>query len=103
MVLLMVIWLLAASDPRKIRNSNIRARLKTVWGQRIATARLAVPLTQAELAAAMGVGQQQVSKWESGLQAPREEIRLRLARVLGLAPEVLFSYDVEVSGGENAA
>ena len=74
--------------------------IRTVWGQRIADARRAVNMTQVQLAGALGVTQQLVSKWERGLIAPRDDRRIQLARVLGVRAGDLFAYD---TNGEEAA
>lgn len=63
-----------------------------LWGARIRAARRAAGLTQAQLAAALKVSQQNVSAWEKGLRGPRDDRRLQLARILGIAPEDLFTY-----------
>ena len=75
--------------------------IRTVWGQRIAASRRAVNMTQVQLAGALGVTQQLVSKWERGLIAPRDDRRIKLARILGVRPDDLFAY--EPNGGEEAA
>jgi len=80
--------------------------IKTVWGQRILAARLAAGLTQVEVAHAMGVVQQVVSRWELGIAAPRDDNRRRLARLLGVNPSELFAYpddDTDDNGDEKAA
>ena len=48
-------------------------------------------LTQAELAAAIGVSTSAVGNWEAGLRRPRYESLLRLARVLGVTIDDLLS------------
>ena len=48
-------------------------------------------LTQAELAAAVGVSTSAVGNWEAGLRRPRYESLLRLASVLGVTIDDLLS------------
>lgn len=82
-----------------------RSAHATTWGQRIAAARRAKnpPLTQVELAAAVGVNQATVSCWELGQYAPSDIYRVPIARALGVPPEDLFSYDTDGNGDEAAA
>ena len=47
-------------------------------------------LTQAELAAAVGVSTSAVGNWEAGLRRPRYETLLRLASVLGVTIDDLL-------------
>jgi transcriptional regulator with XRE-family HTH domain len=57
-------------------------------------------MTQVQLAGALGVTQQLISKWERGLIAPRDDRRVQLARILGVSPGDLFAYD---SNGDTEA
>ena len=75
---------------------------RNVWGQRIREARRAAGHTQASFALAVGVDQAVVSRWERGLLIPRDDRRPLIAQLLGVAPEVLFSYD-GTNGGTEAA
>lgn len=77
--------------------------VRTIWGQRIITARRAVGMTQVQLAAALGVTQQLVSNWEHGRSAPRDDKRAQLARILGVDPGVLFAYPDPSNGDSEAA
>jgi len=76
--------------------------LRTLWGQRIITARRAAGLTQVQLAAAVGVPQQTISQWERGVAAPRDDRRPHLARALGTTPAELFAYPDNGNGKEAA-
>jgi len=58
-------------------------------------------MSQVRLAAAMGVTQQVISKWETGISSPADDRRPDLARVLGVPPDELFAYPA--NGGEAAA
>lgn len=69
-------------------------RLRRRWAENIKWARRDAGMTQAELAEAMAVGQQQVSRWELGVSAPADVLRPRLADVLGSEVHLLFPYDV---------
>lgn len=75
--------------------------VRTVWGKRIAAARRAIPLTQVQLAAAVGVTQQLVSAWEKGIAAPAVDRRPRLARILGVPADELFAYPEDDPDDEN--
>jgi transcriptional regulator with XRE-family HTH domain len=67
-------------------------QLRTNWAESLRRARLAADLTQVELAALARVTQQRISAWESGLSVPRDEARVRLARVLRTTVADLFPY-----------
>jgi ribosome-binding protein aMBF1 (putative translation factor) len=67
--------------------------LRVKWGTNIREARLAVGLEQAELAARLETYQQLVSSWERGLRVPKDSMRPRLAAVLGVAVNDLFTYE----------
>lgn len=77
--------------------------VRTLWGQRIRTARQAVGMTQVQLAGALKVTQQLVSAWEHGLMAPRDDRRAAVARVLGVPVDQLFAYPDPPNGDEVAA
>lgn len=62
------------------------------WGLRIKAARIAAGLRQEDLAEILGIEQSQVSRWERGQNAPRDDLRQELARVLGVDPDSIFSY-----------
>lgn len=51
-----------------------------------------VGLSQTELAIRVGVSQQTVSRWESGMAIPQSERVIALARVLDLEEDRLLSY-----------
>ena len=74
--------------------------LRAIWGTRIREARLNSGLTQAQFAVAVGADQANVSRWERGLAVPRDDRRSRIAEVLGVDPDALFSYD---TNGDNQA
>lgn len=58
----------------------------------ISVRREEVGLSQAELATRVGVSQQTVSRWESGVAIPQSERVVSLAKVLGLEEERLLGY-----------
>ena len=67
-----------------------RGRPGEPWNaDRVAALRAALCLSQAELAAVLGVRQQTVSEWETGRYAPRGAS----ARLLGLVAEDAVPYD----------
>lgn len=61
----------------------------TALGEAITTARRAQGLTQEELAAAAGVTQAALSRYENGMREPDEDVLARLAAALGLTPAFL--------------
>lgn len=70
------------------------------WGSRLAAARNAVDLTQAELAAALGVTLSTVQRWEadstlSYSRTPSIVDQTRLARVLRISVTELFPRTVD--------
>lgn len=72
-------------------------RLCNLMNTRIAEARKMAGLTQAEFAEQVGVTQSAVSEWERGLSSPRDLLKTRIARVLGITnPIDLFPFPAEV-------
>ena len=61
-------------------------------------ARIAAGYTQAQFAIAVGVDQANVSRWERGVASPHDDRRLLIAELLGVAADVLFSYDTNGEG-----
>lgn len=56
----------------------------------IAAARIEAGMTQAELAAQLGVPQSQIAKWETGARRPKVENLARIAAALGVPLERLL-------------
>ena len=70
---------------------------------RVKAARVAAGLTQAKLAADVGVSRQTVIALEAGNYAPSVYLALRIAGVLGTTVEALFAVaDVHAARGEGA-
>ena len=67
---------------------------RTRWGESLRNRRLAADLTQRQIADAVGVSQSVIAKIENGYRVPRDGLRVRLARVLGVEPHVLFPYEL---------
>ncbi len=65
--------------------------MKKTIGQRIAEARRSMGMKQEELAEAMGVSAQAVSKWENDLSCPDISILPSLAKKLGMTVDELLS------------
>lgn len=61
------------------------------WGQRVRAAR--GPLTQEEIAARCDCTQPVISRIEAGLQLPSDDMKVRLARALGIQIAELFPWD----------
>ena len=73
------------------RDVAAAARLMTEhWGERIVERRLGLGLSQEDLAQRIGTNQQQVSKWENGLQEPRLATKYAIAEALAISADVLF-------------
>lgn len=73
--------------------------------QRIRDARERAGLTQAELAAAVGVAVQTISRWERGVSKPNVDDIAALAAAVGIVPAELYGESVQhvtarISGGE---
>ena len=62
-------------------------------GEKIKTLRKAKKLTQEQLAEALHVSPQAVSKWETGTSSPDVEMLPRLAAYFGTSMDELFDYD----------
>ena len=63
---------------------------QSVFAELVERARRNRGLTQDELGAVAGVGQQAVGKWENGITRPRPDAFPALARALGVASELLL-------------
>ena len=64
-------------------------------GEKIRTLRCSKELTQAELAAALSVSAQTVSKWEHHRSAPDVSVLPALARYFGITMDELFDYRLD--------
>lgn len=70
--------------------SALVQELRRLWGGNIERGRKLLGLTQAGLAAALGVTQQAVSDWEAGRTAPRDMHKVAIAEVLHQDVRQLF-------------
>ncbi|MCA1824462.1 MAG: helix-turn-helix domain-containing protein [Frankia sp.] len=70
--------------------------LATEWGSRVRRNREERSLSQRDLAAAAKTTQQTVSRVEAGLFTPTDQLRLRLAKALGVNVVDLFPYPEQV-------
>lgn len=66
------------------------AEVRRQWGQNIRDGRSILGLRQEDLAGAIRVRQSTVSKWERGLMAPTDRMKVRLATVLHQDVRQLF-------------
>ena len=73
---------------------------KRTVGQSIACLRRGLGLTQAELAARLGVSDKSVSKWERELSCPDISLLPKAASVLGVTVDELLSGNWDARGGE---
>ena len=60
------------------------------WGRRVRQARKLAGYTQVTFAFDLGISQQRVSQLETGQLAPRDELKIRIARVLKRRVSELF-------------
>jgi len=68
------------------------------FGQRLRTRRKELGISQGELAKALGVSLSAVSNYETGQNAMREDVLLRLFSVLDVDPNYLYQDDFENKG-----
>ena len=68
------------------------------FGQRLRTRRKELGISQGELAKALGVSLSAVSNYETGHNAMREDVLLRLFSVLDVDPNYLYQDDFENKG-----
>jgi transcriptional regulator with XRE-family HTH domain len=79
-------------------------RCRRRWAQNLYAARLNRELTQAQLARALGVDQQNISRWERGRSAPRDDMKILLAKFFGVPVPELFPWvDDDANGDEGRA
>jgi DNA-binding XRE family transcriptional regulator len=71
------------------------------WGRRVREARREAGYTQVTFAVDLGISQQRVSQLETGQLAPRDELKIRIARVLKRRVSDLFPLPDD--GDEEAA
>lgn len=65
------------------------------WGQRIKRLRKTGDLTAAEIASAAGITPQYLHAIERGQYSPSDEVKLRIAKAMGVEVGEIFSYDLE--------
>lgn len=79
-----------AAPLRVFRNANMRRGMPN-YARRIREIRKNLGMNQAEFAAALGVSQGSVSKWEAAKEQPRTTALLKIAELAGLPSFSLFS------------
>jgi transcriptional regulator with XRE-family HTH domain len=85
-------------------NHDRRERLIwQAWGKRLREARTRAALSQLALAAAIGVTQPTISKWELGDQCPDEAAKIALAETLDQTLDELFPWPNRLPPREVAA
>ena len=77
--------------------------VRLVLGARISAARRARNITQADLAETIGVGANQVSRWERGQAMPAARYLRDLADALQIDRDELYVLAVEASAEDNLA
>lgn len=63
-----------------------------LWGENLTRRRRELRLSQSDIAEDLGVAQQTYSRWEQGLHAPPDHVRVGLAKLLGSNVYELFPY-----------
>lgn len=70
--------------------------LATAWGRRIRRIRREKELTVTEVAEQVGITREYLHHIEAGRYQLADDKRLKLAAALGVNPDDIFSYDMEV-------
>lgn len=75
------------------------------WAQNLYAARLNRHLTQAQLGRLLGIDQQNISRWERGRSAPRDDMKILLAKFFEVPVTDLFPWldDDNANGDEGQA
>jgi DNA-binding XRE family transcriptional regulator len=73
------------------------------WGRRVREARKDADYTQVTFAEALDISQQRISQLETGQLAPRDELKIRIARLLKRRISDLFPLPDDSDGDEEAA
>lgn len=81
------------SDPDSLGPEQREDGPKT-FASRLREARKKKDLTQADLAEMIGMTQASISQWEKGKSEPPEDMKSRIAGILGVSPEELTGTDV---------
>ncbi len=89
------VWCLTGDDYRGYNYAEV-IEMAIPLGQRIADARVALGMTQTDVARAMGVVQVSVSDWETGGNRPDIRRLPALAKLLQVSLEELFRDEEEV-------
>jgi transcriptional regulator with XRE-family HTH domain len=80
-----------------LRMARSPSRSRPKQGVRLATLRKAAGLSQAELARAIGVPQQNVAYWETNAKPPRSDVLPAMAKVLGVRVEDILGETASAS------
>jgi DNA-binding XRE family transcriptional regulator len=64
------------------------------WGQRIRKIRRENELTVTQVALEVGISRRYLHAIERGQYAPSEEVRVALAKAIGVKPGAIFNYDL---------
>lgn len=69
-------------------------QLVSIWATNMRTARRLAGLSQAAVAAGVGVDQTRVSRYEMGKTTPDPVVMIKIARFYGVSPRTMFDLDV---------
>jgi transcriptional regulator with XRE-family HTH domain len=69
--------------------------INATWGRRIKRLRRAGEITAIAAAKEAGITPQYLHAIERGEYSPSDEVKIRIAKALGVEPSEIFSYDLE--------
>lgn len=78
------------------------SEVHAAWGRRIRRIRRERELTVTQVALDVGITRRYLHTIEGG-QPPSEDVRLRIAEVLGVEPGEIFNYDIAAETAERAS
>lgn len=73
------------------------SEVHAAWGRRIRRIRREGELTVTRVAQEVGITRRYLHAIERGQYEPSEQVRIRIAKALGVEPSDLFSYDVKAA------
>lgn len=74
-----------------------QTEVRATWGQRIRRLRRESELTATAVAQAAGITRGYLHAIEAGQYAPSDEVRIAIARAIGVEPGEIFSYDIKTA------
>jgi DNA-binding XRE family transcriptional regulator len=68
--------------------------MHAAWGKRIRRLRRERELTATAVASEVGITRQYFHAIERGMYAPSDDVRVKIAKAIGVEPEEIFNYDL---------